>query len=259
MSIVDKVAILPLGATEQHGPHLSEKTDALIAEGISSRLSHALKGNENISFLPVEEIGYSPEHLDYASTVSKPYDELIERWISIGEEVLAKGIRKVILLNAHGGNSPLLTIVATELRVRHSMLAVATSWTRMGYPDGMFSDSEKQFGIHGGDIETSVMMAMYPESVVQNSLQDFDSEQERFVEKYKHLRAYGKHAFGWKMQDLNPEGAVGNAANATVEKGEMLLQHSVKGLLKLIEEVAEFDMKQFDVADKATQYDENNS
>ena len=167
------IGILPLGASEQHGPHLPVETDSLIAAGIIARLANKLKERENkrakrrerVIFLPVEEIGYSPEHMDYPGSISLSYHEAIERWIGIGEQLDSYNIRKLILLNAHGGNSPLMTIVATELRLRFSMMAVATSWTRFGVPGQTIGSDELSYGIHGGDIETSVMLALHPQKV----------------------------------------------------------------------------------------------
>lgn len=243
------IAVLPLGATEQHGQHLPAQTDSLIAAGIVVRLAERLPAEAKVTFLPVEEIGYSPEHLDYAGSLSLSYDDAIRRWIGIGAGLNVCGIRKLVLLNAHGGNSPLMTIVATQLRVQYAMLAVATSWTRFGTPTQLIEPDELAYGIHGGDIETSVMLAMHREKVDLEKLKFFPSLQEELTEKNQFLRAYGKHAFGWKMQDLNPHGVVGNAAGATAAKGQKLIDHSIEGLLKLIEEVDQFDIACFDQAD----------
>lgn len=246
----DWIAVLPLGATEQHGPHLPFETDTLIAQGIVDRLKSNLSMDDKITFLPVEPIGYSPEHLDFKGSKSLAYDEAIDRWIGIGEKLSSMGVRKLVLLNAHGGNSPLMMIVATELRVRFNMLCVATSWTRFGKPEGMFSEAVLGIDIHGGDIETSVMLTLCPEKVNMNSAENFTSEQSNFANIFSYLRAYGKHSFGWKMQDLNPKGVVGNAGNATAEKGEKLLSHSIDGLLKLLDDVKKFDLKQFEQMSK---------
>ena len=156
----DWIAVLPLGATEQHGPHLPLETDTLIASGLVERLKIALPKKLQVTFLPVEPVGYSPEHLDYPGSRSLAFDEAINRWIAIGENLSSLGIRKLVLLNAHGGNSPLMSLVATELRCRFDMLCVATSWTRMGRPNGLISDRDAAIDIHGGDIETSVMLAL---------------------------------------------------------------------------------------------------
>jgi creatinine amidohydrolase len=239
------IAVLPLGATEQHGPHLPFETDTLIAEAVASRLKARLAGELNVRFLPVEPVGYSIEHMDVAGTKSLTFQEAIDRWIDIGARLSGLGTRKFIMLNAHGGNSPLMTIVATELRVRHSMLAVATSWTRFGYPSDIVSTQEKTIGIHGGLIETSVMLAIRPDLVDMTKARDFASAQSWFERDFTHLRAYGPHAFGWKMSDLSREGVTGNAAAATAEKGERILDHAVAGLADLVRDVAKFDLATF--------------
>ncbi len=164
----------------------------------------------------MEPVGYSIEHLDVAGTKSIDFAEAVERWIAIGADQQANGISKFVMLNAHGGNSPLMTIVATELRIRHAMLAVATSWTRFGFPPGLVTEIERAIGIHGGFVETSVMLALRPDLVDMARAQDFPSRQSAWMEEFRHLRAYGPHAFGWKMRDLNDAGVVGNAASATV-------------------------------------------
>lgn len=237
----DWIVVLPLGAHEQHGPHLPFETDSLIADGLTQRLIPALPPNLPVTFLPVEPIGYSIEHMDVAGTKTLSFDEAITRWLGIAEDLHMLGIRKLVLLNAHGGNSPLMTIVATEARARFNMLVVATSWTRFGYPDGWMTPQEKSVDIHGGDIETSIMLALWPDKVDMSKAQDFRSRQSEFAQRYKHLRAYGPHAFGWKMSDLNEKGVAGNASKATAERGEQLISHAVSGIIELLEDVAQFD------------------
>jgi len=236
----DWIAVLPLGATEQHGPHLPLETDTLIANGITERLKIKLRKGLKVTFLPVEPVGYSPEHLDYPGSRSLAFDEAANRWIAIGENLHSLGIRKIVLLNAHGGNSPLMTIVATELRCRFDMLCVSTSWTRMGRPENLIGDPDAAIDIHGGEIETSVMLALRPDLVDMKKAKNFRSAQSKWLAKNKYLHAYGRHAFGWKMQDLNPVGVVGNAKAASAEKGEALLAHSVSGLVQLLKEVDQF-------------------
>ncbi|MGR9226854.1 creatininase family protein [Rhizobium leguminosarum] len=238
------IAVLPLGAHEQHGPHLPFETDTLIAEGIAGRLKIALPAGLPVTFLPAEAIGYSIEHMDVEGTKTLAFDEAVNRWLGIAEGLAKQGIRKFVMLNAHGGNSPVISVVATEARVRFAMLAVATSWTRFGVPDGVITSEEKAIGIHGGDIETSVMLALHPDKVDMAKAADFPSRQTEFAGRFKHLRAYGPHAFGWKMSDLNTEGVAGNAAAATAQKGEALIAHSVKGLVELLSDVDAFDITQ---------------
>ncbi len=238
----DWIAVLPLGAHEQHGPHLPFDTDTLIAEGLVTRLIDRLPPALPVTFLPAEPVGYSIEHMDVAGTRTLTFDEAIRRWLDIAEELNDKGISKLVLLNAHGGNSPLLTIVATEARVRFDMLAVVTSWTRFGQPEGWISPEDKAIDIHGGDIETSVMLALDPRKVDMTKVERFGSRQADFTRDYKHLRAYGPHTFGWKMSDLNGAGVAGDASAATAERGETLIAHAVTGIIELLEDVAAFDV-----------------
>jgi len=236
------IAILPLGAHEQHGPHLPFETDALIAQEVAGRLRDTASAGIKPELLPVEPVGYSIEHMDVSGTRTLRFDEAINRWIEIAGSCAARGIRRLMLLNAHGGNSPLLTIVATEARVRFNMLVVATSWTRFGVPAEIIPPEDKAFDIHAGDIETSVMLAIRPDLVRLDALQDFPSRQADYARRFTHLRAYGPHAFGWKMSDLNPQGAAGKASQASAEKGEAILAHAVKGLSQLLTDMAGFDV-----------------
>ena len=242
----DWIAVLPLGAHEQHGPHLPFETDTLVAEGLVERIIPRLPPALPVTFLPVEPLGYSIEHMDVEGTRSLSYADAIDRWLGIARELHDQGIRKFVMLNAHGGNSPLMTIVATEARVQLGMLAVATSWTRFGQPQGLIDPKDKAIDIHGGDIETSVMLALHPERVEMDKAQNFASRQSEFATRFKHLRAYGPHAFGWKMSDLNTVGVAGNAAAATAEKGERLVAHAVTGIIELLEDVAAFDVESFE-------------
>jgi creatinine amidohydrolase len=241
----DWIAVLPLGAHEQHGPHLPFETDTLIVEGIVARLVQALPPDLPVTVLPVEPVGYSIEHMDVAGTRILGFDEAVNRWLRIAQDLNATGIRKLVLLNAHGGNSPLTTIVATEARVRFNMLVVATSWSRFGQPEGWMQPANKAIDIHGGDIETSVMLALCPDRVDMGKARNFPSRQSEYAQRFRHLRAYGPHAFGWKMSDLNVDGAVGDATAATAERGEALVGHAVTGLLELLQDVARFDVSAF--------------
>lgn len=238
------IAVLPLGATEQHGPHLPAQTDTLIASALANALKEAAP-ELPLEILPTEEIGYSPEHLSWPVSRSLDWDAAIRRWIGIGDELAARGVRRLLMLNAHGGNSPLLTIVATELRRRHAMLAVATNWHRFIQPGDVVSAEERALGIHAGEIETSVMLAIAPDRVDMGKAQDFPSTQASLAERFAHLRAYGPHAFGWMMEDLNAAGATGNAAAATAQTGERLLAQASEGLAQLARDMAAFDLSSF--------------
>lgn len=235
------IVVLPLGAHEQHGPHLPFETDTIIARSVCERLIDRL-GDADVRFLPPEAVGYSLEHMDHEGTKTLAFEEAVTRWIGFGEQAANAGAKRFLMINAHGGNSPLMTLVAQELRVRFDMLAVATSWTRFIKGSGIVGASEEAFGIHGGDIETSVMLALAPERVQMKAAMDFPNLQEALALDFKHLRAYGPHAFGWKAADLNRFGVTGNAGQATVEKGEALLELAVNGLAELVQEISTFNL-----------------
>lgn len=236
------ILVVPLGATEQHGEHLPLETDTLIVQGICDRVATKIDPGLDVRFLKAEPIGYSPEHMDHAGSQTLAFDQAIHRWVDIGMQAAKSGIRRIVLLNAHGGNSPLMSIVAQELRVQRSQLAVATSWTRFIKQNKIVTTNEEAFGIHGGDIETSVMLALHPDRVIMENARDFPNLQEMLALNFKHLRAYGPHAFGWKAADLNRLGVTGNAGMATAEKGEALIDMAVTGLCELLEDVSKFDL-----------------
>ncbi|WP_182418900.1 creatininase family protein [Bartonella sp. HY038] len=244
------IAVLPLGAYEAHGPHLPFETDALIAQAVVDHVAAILPLHLNVSFLNVEPIGYSIEHKRVSGTKTLSFDEAVARWIKIGEEQFKKGTDKFVLLNAHGGNSPLMTIVATELRARYPMLCVTTSWTRFGLPIGLMSEGEKALDIHAGFIETSVMLHIAPHLVVMEKAKNFSNFQARCHCDFSYLRAYGRHSFGWLMQDLNCEGAAGDASRASAAVGKAILDHAAKGFISLLEDVHRFDTEHFQKIDE---------
>lgn len=240
----ETIVVLPFGAYEQHGSHLPSDTDAIIATELAQKLEEVIDLCE-IKLLPTEEIGYSIEHLDFGKTKSLSYQEAIKRWLDIIKQQYDLGHRKILLLNAHGGNSPLLTIVATEARVKWNILVVVTHWTRFGLPPELADKMDKSIDIHAGDIETSMMLSINPDLVNMKHAENFTSKQTDYAQNFKFLRAYGPHAFGWKMNDLNDNGVVGNASAATAEKGKLIIDHAVAGLKDLVVDMSQFDVKQF--------------
>jgi creatinine amidohydrolase len=121
------------------------------------------------------------------------------------------------------------------------LLCVASAWSRFGTPAGLFTNDEVRFGIHGGDIETSIMLAHCPASVNMDKAQDFGSLQQKLAGSMKHLRAYGPHRFGWMMHDLNACGVAGNAAAATADKGLAIIAHQSAGFIELLKDVDRFE------------------
>jgi creatinine amidohydrolase len=242
------IAILPIAAVEQHGPHLPVGTDTILNQGCLNLLAERAPGDLDIRILPIQSVGKSNEHLWQKGTVTLPAAVQIEAWMEIGLSVARAGIKKIVFINSHGGNESIMDIVARELRVRANMLAVKTSWTRFGAPDGLYSDIERRHGIHAGDLETSLVMHFRPELVHHNQIQDFPSVTARDEAEYKYLRPTGQHAYAWIASDLNPHGAVGEAQKATPEKGRLTADHEVSCMIDLLREVVRFPLPSHTVA-----------
>jgi creatinine amidohydrolase len=135
-----------------------------------------------------------------------------------------------------------MDLVARQLRLRHGMLAVHGSWSRFGYPAGLFSADEHAHGIHGGDIETSIMLAARPDLVRRSALADFVPATKAMEQDFTWLRADAPIGFGWMTQDLHASGALGNATLATAEKGEAALAHGARAFIALLADVEKFDL-----------------
>jgi len=236
------IAVLPVAAVEQHGPHLPVGTDAEIMRGFLARMVERMPEPLPVLFLPIQSVGTSREHLQFPGTLTLSPETAIKAWIEIGESVARAGCRKLVIANSHGGNTAVLDIVARELRVRYGMLVVPASLHRFGYPDGLFDLQERQHGIHGGDIETSLMLAFRPDLVRPEEIADFVPTSVEIAQNFQWLRATGPLSFAWMAQDLSPGGAMGNAAHANSDKGERLADYSVTAFIEFLQDVQAFDL-----------------
>lgn len=240
----DKViAILPLAATEQHGPHLPATTDADIMDGMLARVVEQLPSEMDVRIFPVIRIGASDEHIRFAATQSISSQKLIDLIVEHGKQANNCGIKKFVLVNSHGGNEPAMAIAALELRKHYDMLVIKTSWARFGVPDGLYSEDELKYGIHGGDYETSLMLAFKPQTVDLEKAEDFQSRTKAARETFIHLAPQSPNGFAWLAGDLNEKGVVGNAALATAEKGNATATHQITGFIDLLSDVHNAQLK----------------
>jgi creatinine amidohydrolase len=235
------IAVLPLAATEQHGPHLPLETDVMIGEAYLARVRELLPSNIPVTFLPMQPVGISTEHIHYPGTLTLPTEVALRAWMGIGESVVRAGIRKLVMVTSHGGNSAAMGLVAQDLRAQHGLLAVTTSWSRFGTPEGLFPAEELRHGIHGGAVETSIMLARYPQHVRKDAMADFRPRSIAMEKQYRWLSAHRPVQFAWQAQDLHPSGAAGDATLASAEKGERLLDHGAHAFCELLADVDSFD------------------
>ncbi len=239
------IAVMPLAATEQHGPHLPLETDVMIGEAYLARVRELLPNTSPVTFLPIQRVGISTEHIDFAGTLTLSTEDALKAWMALGESVARAGVKKLVMVTSHGGNAAAMTLVAQDLRAYHGLLAVTTSWSRFGVPQGLFSEEELRYGIHGGAVETSIMLAKYKEHVHVDAIADFRSASVAMEEEYRWLSTQRPAPFAWQAQDLNESGAVGNATLATAEKGAQLLDHGARRFIELLDDVDKFDVSAF--------------
>jgi creatinine amidohydrolase len=232
------VAVLPVGAIEQHGPHLPLSVDQAILDGIVATTLAHLPDDCPALFLPTLPVGKSNEHNRYRGTLTFSSQTLIAMWSEIGASVAAAGVRKLVLLNSHGGQMAVMDIVARDLRVSHNMLTVAANWFAMGLPEGLLTKEEARHGIHAGDMETSVMLALRPELVQMAHARDFEPLNARLARSNRHLGLTPAGKLGWQAQDMHPAGACGNASAASTEKGRAVVDHAARQVAILLQEVA---------------------
>jgi creatinine amidohydrolase len=236
------IAVLPVAAVEQHGPHLPLGVDSYIAEAYLSRVHEMLPHDLPVSFLPVQKIGQSDEHIAYPGTLSLAAETIIRTYTEIGESLHRAGLRKLVIVTSHGGNVSAMDLVARDLRVRHRMLVVTAAWHRFGYPPGTFDRAEQRHGIHAGDIETSLMLAGHGDTVRMDRAANAVATTVGMAEDFKWLSAFRPVGFGWMTQDLHGSGALGDATLATAAKGEAALRHGARGFVELLGDVDRFDL-----------------
>lgn len=238
------IAVLPVAAIEQHGPHLPLNVDATLVEGVIAAALPHLPQTQPVLFLPTQSVGFSPEHGRFAGTLTLKAETVIHLWTELAESVAQTGVKKLVLLNSHGGQVGLLDVVARDLRARLGMLVYSVNWFNLpltgedGKPvNDLFSAEEHRFGIHAGEIETSMMLALKPDQVDMAKAQNFHSTSQDRAKKFSILGDGRSAKLAWQMQDYNPQGAVGNAAAATADKGRALLNAAGRSLAQLLVQI----------------------
>ncbi len=258
------IALLPVAATEQHGPHLPLAVDAIINAAVIDAMLEAAPVNSPVLVLPAQNIGLSEEHNRFPGTLSLTAETLIAAWSEIGESVARAGVKTLVIFNSHGGNPPVMDIVARRLRGQCGLLAVTANWYDLVDIEDLFTETERRHGIHGGAVETSILLHLHPELVDMTKAKNFESLGQKMggpkmggpkmggqamAVEFTVLSPTGGPSFAWETQDLNETGAVGDAASATAAIGELIVQRAADGLAALLRDVEKFDLAALKVAD----------
>ena len=237
MDAARTIAVLPVAAIEQHGPHLPLSVDTTLINGVIAATLPHIADAVRVLFLPTQQVGKSNEHARYPGTLTLSATTLIASWMELGACVAHAGIKKLVLFNSHGGQVSVIDIVARDLRAAHDLMVFASNWYTLGLPDGLIGAHEMRFGIHAGELETSMMLALRPQYVDQQYAENFVSSSAARAAQYP-LAGNGMAAkLGWQMQDLNPKGAAGNAAAATAEKGHAAIEFAAQKFAALLSEI----------------------
>lgn len=238
----DPVAVLPIGATEQHGPHLPLSVDTDINRGLVQQTAQILAKTEiPVLFLPTMPIGKSSEHLDFPGSLSFSTQTLISMWMEIGECVASAGVRKLVFFNSHGGQVAPMDIVTRDLRIKFNLLTFSCNWFGLGLPEGLISDHENTYGIHAGELETSMMLHLHGEKCRMKNARDFKSHIEHLNATTRHLGLGSGGKLGWKAGDLNEMGACGDATAGTAETGRRAVEHVAAEFAAMLHEVHAID------------------
>jgi creatinine amidohydrolase len=232
------IALLPVAAVEQHGPHLPLATDGLINDGVVRAALERLSADITLLVLPAQSVGLSPEHTSFAGTLSIRDSLLLDVWTDLGRSVARAGLRKLIVFNTHGGQKSLVDLLAVRLRSELGMFVVRATYFSFGALPGLFDPAEVVHDIHGGEVETSLLLHLRPDLVRTAALADFKGLPHELAARHRLLGAEKPVGIGWRAEDLHAAGACGNAARADGRRGAQHLQYLADRLAGLVGEVA---------------------
>jgi creatinine amidohydrolase len=215
------VIVLPVGAIEQHGPHLPCSVDSVISSGVLGKALEKLPAGIRAFGLAPITYGKSDEHLHFPGTMTLTGPTLLATITEIGESVYRAGFRKLLLANGHGGQPQVLEMAARELRLRHGdFVIVPYHVSRLPNSSGQYiSEQERKLAMHAGHSETALMLALAPDTVrmdraVTNYPPEFPS---------KLLSPDGRPACAWSARDFGPSGIIGDPLPATAAQGQAIL------------------------------------
>lgn len=233
------VILQPIGAIEQHGPHLPLVVDAAIAEAVVGKALHILDEAVPAYALPTLYYGKSNEHWHFPGTLTLTAQTLIATLMEVGESLYRAGFRKWAFVNGHGGQPQVLEIVARDLHQRYEDFLVFPLfvWRVPNIAAELLTEKELELGIHAGDAETSLMLAILPEQVKMDRAK---AEYPMGLPQNSLLSMEGNLPFAWTTRDLSRSGTIGDPTTATREKGDRLLQSLATSWAQAIQDIYHF-------------------
>ena len=240
----DPVVILPLAAIEQHGPHLPLSTDLDIGMGLLATAFCNLPDDFPAWLLPPQAIGASREHTSYPGTLSLDPDLLSEVIYQQGVALARCGVRRLVLSNSHGGNRSALDNAGLRLREEQALLVVKVNYFDLPPPKGVDLPAEEwRNGLHGGAVETSMMLHLRPDLVRPSEVEDARALGEELEELLVRLRIEGAVSFSWLAEDLSRFGLSGDARQADASKGKLLVAYYGEALADAIRDARAFPLE----------------
>lgn len=233
------VIIQPVGAVEQHGPHLPIIVDSAIAVGVIGKALAKLDSQIPAYALAPLYYGKSNEHWHFPGTITLSAQTLIAVLTEVAESIYRAGFRKLVLMNAHGGQPQVMEIVARDLHVKYAdfMIFPLFTWRVPHIARELLSPKEQEYGIHAGDAETSVLLSLLPNQVkMDRAVAEYPPE----LPEESLLSMEGKLPFAWVTRDLSKSGVVGDPTTATREKGDRLLESVSDGWVQVIQDIYKF-------------------
>ena len=235
------IIIQPLGAIEQHGHHLPVNTDQVVANEVSRAVVEEYGDDLDLWLLPTLSYTKSNEHARFPGTIWMSQHTMASMLDDIGRSVAMLPTKRLVFLNAHGGNSALLQTANREVRLAHGLMTFTTHPGLPADQGGTSPKDELGMGIHGGTDETSIMLHLRPD-LVDMSVATRNVPAKLAENKY--VRFGGAVSFGWLSSDFGPDGHIGDPLPATAERGKELFEGSVRMLAEALAEVRDFNYGQ---------------
>lgn len=238
----DPVVILPVAAIEQHGPHLPLSTDLDIGLGLVDSASRHLAADLPVWVLPPQAIGSSLEHTSFPGTVSIDGNVLGGIMSAYGAAVAQCGVRRLLISNSHGGNCQTVDTTALQLRKAHGLVVIKSHYFLYPRPASVdLPETEWRHGLHGGAVETAMMLHLRPDLVRMSNIQDSPPLGDLLERTLRHVGTDQAGAsVAWLAEDLNVSGAAGNATLASASMGETLVESYGQVLAEIIRDTKEF-------------------